>query len=218
MKKIGIIAVLAAALTSGGAYAADILGRGGSTKDDFGHVNKVDFSGAYVGVGAGGQFVNTPAVAEVVMGDGWNYGDLEGIGGKGLVGEAILGFDIRRSSFVFGPRIIGGVTNVSAEFDGNEIGNIDAYLNIGGRAGVVFNRTLIYIHGGYERQWLSSDYAHLDAAFDDADINAVTGGLGLETMLTDSISFVVEGTYIHGLDDAEDSDGGRGVARLIHRF
>jgi len=208
MKKIGIIAALAVALSSGGASAADILGRDGSTKDSFGSVNKVDFSGAYVGVGGGGQFVN------LEVGDGL----FDGIGADGLVGEAVLGYDIRRGSFVFGPRVIGAFTNVNTEIMGVDLANIDAYLNIGGRAGVVFNRTLLYVHGGYEMLWLSSDIPALDAVLDDADTNAATVGLGLETMISDGLSFAVEGTYVHGLDDAEGGEAGRGVARLNYRF
>lgn len=210
MKKIGIIAALAVALSSGGASAADILGRDGSTKDSFGPVNKVDFSGAYVGVGAGGQFANVELETR--------RGTFDGIGADGLVGEGVLGYDIRRGGFVFGPRILGGFTNVNTEFGGSDIGNIDAYVNFGGRAGIVFNRTLVYLHGGYEMLWVSSDSPRLDAAFDDADLNAATAGIGLETMLFDNVSLAIEGTYLHGLDDAEGAEAGRGVVRLNYRF
>lgn len=208
MKMISTLAAGAAlsAMVATGALASDLNGRG-SSKDDFGSVNKVDFNGLYVGLGAGGQFAN------VEVG-----GVFDGIGADGLVGEAVAGFDVRRGSFVFGPRVIGAVTNVNTEIAGFDLGNIDAYVNLGGRVGVVFNRTLIYAHAGYEILWLSSDIPALDAAFDDADTNAATVGLGLETMLTGNLSFVVEGTYVHGLDDAEDGEAGRGVARLNMRF
>lgn len=206
MKRIGL-AALAAALMSSGAYAADINGQG-STKDNFGPINKVDFSGAYVGVGVGGQFAN------IEVGNG----AFDGIGADGLVGEAILGFDVRRGNFVIGPRIIGGFTNVNTEINGQDLGNIDAYVNFGGRAGIVFNRTLVYVHGGYEMLWLSSDSPELDSAFNDADINAATAGLGIETVLVNNVSLAVEATYLHGLDDADGAEGGRGVARLNYRF
>lgn len=207
MRKIGLIAA-AVAFISGGASAADILGRDGSAKDDFGPINKVDFNGIYIGAGGGGQFAN------IEVGNGF----FDGIGADGLVGEAVLGYDIRRGSFVFGPRILGGFTNVNTEVNGSDLGNIDAYANFGGRAGVVFNRTLVYVHGGYEMMWLSSDIPALDSALNDADINAATAGLGVETILANNISLAIEGTYLHGLDDAEGAEGGRGVARLNFRF
>lgn len=207
MKKIGLAAAVVA-LMSSGALGADIFGKGSTKDGDFGSVNKVDFSGAYVGVGAGGQFAN------IEVGNGL----FDGIGADGLVGEAVLGFDIRRGSFVFGPRILGGFTNVNTEIAGSDLGNIDAYVNFGGRAGVVFSRTLVYVHGGYEMLWLSSDSPALDAAFDDADFNAVTAGVGVETMLANNLSLAVEGTYLHGLDDAEGGESGRGVVRLNYRF
>lgn len=206
MKRFGLVA-LVALLSSGSVYAADIFGQG-STKDNFGPINKVDFSGAYVGVGVGGQFAN------IEVGNGF----FDGIGADGLVGEAVLGFDVRRGSFVIGPRILGGFTNVNTEINGQDLGNIDAYVNFGGRAGIVFNRTLVYVHGGYEMLWLSSDDPALDSAFNDADLNAVTAGLGIETMLVNNVSLAVEGTYLHGLDDADGAEGGRGVVRLNYRF
>lgn len=211
MKKSALAALAVALLSSGAAYGADILGRGGSTKDgDFSHVNRVDFNGAYVGVGVGGEFANVELDTR--------RGTFDGIGADGLVGEAVFGYDIRRGSFVFGPRIIGGFTNVNTEFAGSDIANIDAYVNFGGRAGIVFNRTLVYVHGGYEMLWVSSDNPRLDAAFDAADLNAATAGLGIETILVDNVSLAVEGTYLHGLDDAEGGEAGRAVVRLNYQF
>lgn len=206
-RMIGLAAVVA--LASSGALGADILGKG-SLKDDFGPVNKVDFSGAYVGVGAGGQFANIEV-------EGYS-GTFDGVGADGIVGEAVLGFDVRRGSFVFGPRVLGGFTNVNTEVNGSDLGNIDAYANFGGRAGIVFSRTLVYLHGGYEMMWLSSDSPALDSALNDADINAATAGLGVETMIANNISLAIEGTYLYGLDDAEGAEGGRGVARVNFRF
>lgn len=203
MKRIGLAAV-AVALMSSGALASDL---NGSLKDSpFRDVNKIDFSGAYVGVGAGGQFVS----AEI--------GSFDGVGADGVVGEAIVGFDVRRRNFVFGPRVIGAIGNVNTTIGNNDLVNIDAYLNLGGRAGVVFNRTLIYIHGGYEMVWASSDSPAIDAALDDADLNAATVGVGVEAVLGGNLSLTLEATYVSGLDDAEDVEGGRGVARLNYRF
>lgn len=192
------------ALMLGSAEAADI----GSLKDDgpdFGSARTLDFSGPYAGVGVGGMFLG---------------GDPENNNGTiGGVVEGVIGWDFRRASFVIGPRIVGGLTNLDDEREwrpGNTA--LDAFLNFGGRAGVVFNRTLVYAHGGYEIAFASSDDPDHDAYLGNADLNAITGGFGIETMLADRWSLAAEGTYISGINDAEDTDGWRGVFRINHQF
>jgi hypothetical protein len=195
-------------LLSSSAFAADINGK--SLKDDsFGEpINRVDFSGFYVGVGAGAEF------ATMELGGG----AFDGIGADGWVGEAVLGYDIRRGSFVFGPRVVAGISNVNTTIGSTDLVNLDAYANFGGRAGIVFNRTLVYLHGGYEMMWASSDIGALDSALNDLDLNAATVGLGLETMFGNGVSLTLEGTYVSGLDDAEDIEGVRTTARINYRF
>lgn len=205
MKHLGLAAGLAALLSSG-ALASDL---NGSLKDEpFANVNKADFTGLYVGAGAGAQF----ATMEV------GGGAFDGIGADGWVGEGVIGYDIRRGSFVFGPRIVAGIGNVNTTVGGNDLVNIDAYANFGGRAGVVFNRTLLYLHGGYEIMWASSDSPAIDSALNDLDLNAATIGLGLETVFGGGMTFTVEGTYVSGLDDAKDVEAVRTTARIGYHF
>lgn len=206
LKSTVIGAAFAAILASAPAIASDLNGK--SLKDEFGSVNKVDFSGVYVGIGGGAEF------ATMEIGGGF----FDGIGADGWVGEAVAGYDIRRGSFVLGPRIIGGIGNVNTTILGNDLVNLDAYLNLGGRAGVAFSRTLVYLHGGYEIMWAGSDIPALDKALNDLDLNAVTAGVGLETMFGNGISFTLEGTYVSGLDDAENIEGVRTTARVNYRF
>lgn len=208
LKTASAVAISAAVFLSSSALIAADIRDGGGSKDTFVSVNKVDFDGAYVGVGVGGQFAN------VEIGSG----AFDGIGADGLVAEGIAGFDVRRGSFVFGPRVFGAFTNVNTTVGGADLANIDAYVNFGGRAGIVFNRTLVYAHAGYEMMWLSSDSPWIDSVLNDADTNAATAGLGIETMLVDNVSLAVEGTYLHGLDDAEGGEAGRGVVRLNYQF
>jgi opacity protein-like surface antigen len=165
-----------------------------------------DFRGVYAGVGIGGEFAN------IEVG---SFAD--GIGADGIVGDAVLGYDFRFGSFVFGPRIQGGITNVNTELLGVDALNLDGFVNFGGRAGVVFNRTLVYAHGGYEMMFASSDIPGIDSALDDADLNAVTVGLGLETAIADHVSLALEGAYVHGIDDADGVEAFRGMARINFR-
>lgn len=165
--------------------------------------DKGDFSGPYVGIGAGGEFAN------IELGD---YFD--GIGADGLVGEAVLGYDFRFGGLVIGPRIVGGIANVNTQIGDNDLINLDGYINFGGRAGVVFNRTLVYAQGGYEMMFASSDSPFFDEALEEADLNAWTMGIGLETAIANNVSLAAEGTYVSGIDDAEGLEAFRGVVRL----
>lgn len=64
MKKIGIIAALAAALTGSGAYAADVFGRGDSLKDS-GPVSAArSWQGPYVALGGGYRWHNWDSASQ----------------------------------------------------------------------------------------------------------------------------------------------------------
>lgn len=68
MKKIGIIAALAAALTGSGAYAADVFGRGDSLKDS-GPVSAArSWQGPYVALGGGYRWHNWDSVGQTILG------------------------------------------------------------------------------------------------------------------------------------------------------
>lgn len=210
-----IFAALAVALLSGtAAVAADGYAKPGSTKEETGLFGdkpvREDFRGFYIGVRAGGEFANTELEG---------YGDsFDGIGTDGLVGEAVAGFDMRFGSFVIGPRIIGAISNANTTINGQDLVNHDGFVNFGGRGGVVFNRTLIYVHAGYEVDFLSSDEPSFDNALGDADTNAYTIGLGTEFPLVGNINFVGEGTYIIGTDDLEGTEAMRATAGFNVRF
>lgn len=196
----------AVALLSSGVFAADLGNHGGLKDDGFvGPINHADFSGFYVGIGAGGEFANT------------EFGPIDGIGSDGLVADIVAGYDFRFGSVVIGPRIQGGISNVNTTIGGQNLLNVDEFVNFGGRAGVVFNRSLLYAHGGYEVLFASSDSPYFDSILKKADLNAYTVGLGLETVVTDHVSLSVEGTYIYGIDDAEGTEAFRGMVRVNWR-
>ena len=206
MKRI-IAALLVTSALSAPAMAADVYGKD-SLKDSpaSASVNSVDFSGPYIGIGFGGEFANTELDLRRTT--------FDGIGSDGLVGDAVLGYDFRAGSFVFGPRVQFGITNVDTTIGSNDLLTLDYFINLGGRAGVVFNRTLFYAHGGYEMMFASSDNAGYDQWLDDADLNAFTVGLGVETAISSNLSLGLEGAYIYGVDDAEGTEAFRGMARI----
>lgn len=204
--KSTVIGSLTAILLSGSAFAAGLHDKGSSLKDDGDVIlsgNATDFSGLYVGVGVGGEFLG---------------GDPDTNNGTiGGVVDGVIGWDFRRDSFVIGPRIVAGLSNLDDE-DPCANTALDAFLNFGGRAGIVFNRTLVYVHAGYEMQWFSSENSGYDAWLANADTNAFTGGVGIETILAGSWSIAAEGGLVSGLNDAEDVDGWRGVVRINRQF
>jgi opacity protein-like surface antigen len=207
MKQTVIAALAVALLSSTAAVAADPFPKAGSSKaDEAFAAPREDFRGLYIGLRAGGEFANT------------ELGGFDGIGADGLIGEAVVGFDIRMGSFVIGPRIVGSLSNTNIEIGGQDLVTHDGSVNFGGRAGVVFNRTLVYIHGGYELVFLSSDNPGLDNALNDADLAAYTAGVGVETPLIGNINFVAEGAYVVGTDDLEDTEALRATAGINVRF
>lgn len=163
-------------------------------------LKKADFAGAYVGIALGGAML-----------------DPDGAGNdfSGAVGEIMGGYDFRRGSIVFGPRIRGALTTL--EDDANAM-QIDGYINLGGRAGLVFNRTLVYGSLGYEFISASSDTPALDAALDDANLRAWTLGVGAETRIFDGLTAGAEFEYVKGTEDAKDLDGPRVLVRFNRHF
>ncbi len=159
-----------------------------------------DFSGAYVGLALGGALLNDDSSSD----------DL-----KGVIGEIAAGYDFRRASLVIGPRIRGALTTME---DDTGLIDIDGYLNLGGRAGVVFNRTLVYGSVGYEFMFASSDNPVIDAALDDSKLRALTLGLGVETKIWDGITAGGEVEWVNGLQDAKEVDGFRGLVRINRHF
>lgn len=199
-KKSTLIAAGAAIFLAGAAQAAD-LGKG--LKD--GPVDapraKQNFEGFYAGLGVGGAILEDDA-----------GGDLDG-----FLGNAIVGFDTRHQSIVLGLRVQGFLSAIE---DDSETVQIDGSAGIGGRAGVVFNRTLVYGHLDHEWLFASSDIPAVDDALNDADLRQLVVGVGFETAspMFGSFTFGVEGSYLHGLGDADGLDGFRGVARAFRRF
>lgn len=197
LKKSTLIAAGAAIFLSGAVQAADLK------KYEKGVITeapkaKQNFEGFYAGLGVGGAILEDDA-------------------GEGFLGNAVVGFDTRHQSIVMGLRVQGFLSSIE---DDTGTVEIDGSAGIGGRAGVVFNRTLVYGHLDHEWLFASSDIPVVDAFLDDADLRQLAVGIGFETAspVFGDFTFGLEGSYLHGLGDADGLDGFRGLARAFRRF
>ena len=209
MKKI-LLASVALFGFAGAASAADLPVRAAPPAPVIAAVPVFTWTGFYVGVNAG---------------YGWNTNDSITIGGVrfdiddegGFVGGAQAGYNYQIGSFVVGLEgdiqyaDFGGDDDLILA-DGTVVGfdRSDWFGTVRARAGVAFDRALIYATGGF--------------AFAD-DATGWTVGGGLEYAFTNNLSAKVEGLYVN-LDQDDnsifgiDSDAEFGVVRagLNYRF
>jgi len=206
MKKILLSSVALLGLATG-AMAADLPSRR-APAPVIAAVPVFTWTGFYVGVNAG---------------YGWNTDDSVVIGGVrydidddgGFVGGAQVGYNYQVGSFVVGLEgdiqyaDFGGDRVVLADNTIVDFDNGDWFGTVRARAGVAFDRALIYVTGGF--------------AFAD-DATGWTVGGGLEYAFTDNLSAKVEGLYVNldrdynfpGLDN--DAEFGVVRAGLNFRF
>jgi outer membrane immunogenic protein len=211
MKKI-LLASVALLGFAGAASAADLPVRAAPPAPIIAAVPVFTWTGFYVGVNAG---------------YGWNANDSITVGGVrfdlddegGFVGGAQAGYNYQIGSFVVGLEgdiqyaDFGGDDRFDFDRDGiadDDFNNSDWFGTVRARAGVAFDRALIYATGGF--------------AFAD-DATGWTVGGGLEYAFTNNLSAKVEGLYVN-LDQDDnsifgiDSDAEFGVVRagLNYRF
>jgi outer membrane immunogenic protein len=207
MKKILLSSVALLSLTAG-AMAADLPSRR-APAPIIAAVPVFTWTGFYVGVNAG---------------YGWNTNDSITVGGVrfdlddegGFVGGAQAGYNYQIGSFVVGLEgdiqyaDFGGDDRFDFDNDGivdDDFNNSDWFGTVRARAGVAFDRALIYATGGF--------------AFAD-DATGWTVGGGLEYAFTNNLSAKVEGLYVN-LDQDDnflgiDSDAEFGVVRAGLNF
>jgi outer membrane immunogenic protein len=207
MKKILLSSVALLGLASG-AMAADLPSRR-APAPIIAAVPVFTWTGFYVGVNAG---------------YGWNANDSITVGGVrfdlddegGFVGGAQAGYNYQIGSFVVGLEgdiqyaDFGGDDRFDFDRDGiadDDFNNSDWFGTVRARAGVAFDRALIYATGGF--------------AFAD-DATGWTVGGGLEYAFTNNLSAKVEGLYVN-LDQDDnflgiDNDAEFGVVRAGLNF
>ncbi|WP_134495639.1 outer membrane protein [Microvirga pakistanensis] len=171
MKKILLSSVALLGLTAG-AVAADLPSRR-APAPIVAAVPLFTWTGFYVGVNAG---------------YGWNTDDEVTIGGitydlddeGGFVGGAQAGYNYQFGSFVVG--VEGDIQYADFGNDDDVFESSDWFGTVRARAGVAFDRALVYATGGF--------------AFAD-EANGWTVGGGVEYAFTNNLSAKVEGLYVN---------------------
>jgi len=211
MKKILLSSVALLGLATG-AMAADLPSRA-APAPIIAAVPVFTWTGFYVGVNAG---------------YGWNANDSITVGGVtfdlddegGFVGGAQAGYNYQIGSFVVGLEgdiqyaDFGGDDRFDFDGDGildDDFNTSDWFGTVRARAGVAFDRALIYATGGF--------------AFADNATGWTVGG-GLEYAFTNNLSAKIEGLYVNldqddnfpGLDLDNDAEFGVVRAGLNFRF
>jgi outer membrane immunogenic protein len=211
MKKILLSSVALLGLATG-AMAADLPSRA-APAPMIAAVPVFTWTGFYVGVNAG---------------YGWNANDSITVGGVtfdlddegGFVGGAQAGYNYQIGSFVVGLEgdiqyaDFGGDDRFDFDGDGildDDFNTSDWFGTVRARAGVAFDRALIYATGGF--------------AFADNATGWTVGG-GLEYAFTNNLSAKIEGLYVNldqddnfpGLDLDNDAEFGVVRAGLNFRF
>jgi outer membrane immunogenic protein len=212
MKKI-LLASVALFGFAGAASAADLPVRAAPPAPIIAAVPVFTWTGFYVGVNAG---------------YGWNANDSITVGGLtfdlddegGFVGGAQAGYNYQIGSFVVGLEgdiqyaDFGGDDRFDFDGDGildDDFNTSDWFGTVRARAGVAFDRALIYATGGF--------------AFADNATGWTVGG-GLEYAFTNNLSAKIEGLYVNldqddnfpGLDLDNDAEFGVVRAGLNFRF
>ena len=210
MKKI-LLASVALFGFAGAASAADLPARAAPPAPIVAAVPLFTWTGFYVGVNAG---------------YGWSNDDFDAVDladeddDGGFVGGAQVGYNYQIGSFVVGLEgdiqyaDFGGDDRFDFDGDGildDDFNNSDWFGTVRARAGVAFDRALIYATGGF--------------AFAD-DASGWTVGGGLEYAFTNNLSAKIEGLYVNldqdndflGFDIDDDAEFGVVRAGLNYRF
>lgn len=192
--------IVAAALTalSGGAYAADLYS--GGLKDGPIAAPAPSWTGAIVGVGLTGAFVNHNAA---LTANDLTAVDLNGLSGIGAGADFLAGFRYQfpNSRLVFGIEAEYAITDspvtlsipvAPIEYQNAAI-TLDGKWSIVGTAGVLVNPwTLAYVGGGYGQSFYST--SGLIKVVGDKTIDGGVFKAGLEAKLP----FIADGAFIRG--------------------
>jgi outer membrane immunogenic protein len=181
MKKILLSSVALLGLATG-AMAADLPSRR-APAPIVAAVPVFTWTGFYVGVNAGYGWVSDDRIVDPVF--GFTGGDDEG----GFVGGGQIGYNYQIGSFVVGLETdiqyadLGTRYRFNAAIPGYEEDDSDDWFGtVRARAGVAFDRALIYATGGF---------AYAD------DATGWTVGGGLEYAFTNNLTAKIEGLYVN---------------------
>ncbi len=182
MKKI-LLASVALFGFAGAASAADLPIRSAPPAPIVAAVPVFTWTGFYVGVNAGYGWVSDDRIVDPVF--GFTGGDDEG----GFVGGGQIGYNYQIGSFVVGLETdiqyadLGTRYRFNAAIPGYEEDDSDDWFGtVRARAGVAFDRALIYATGGF---------AYAD------DATGWTVGGGLEYAFTNNLTAKIDGLYVN---------------------
>ena len=168
---------------AGLALAADVAPAG----------NASDWTGFYVGAQFGGG-----AVVNNIELPGLGSGNFNGIGGEGVLGSAMAGYNLQMNDIVFGLQGEVGYNNLITKLNIPGLATIDAHQGlvaaISARAGLLLTPdTLAYAIGGYSYSEYRTDTSFL-GNFDERYNGFHVGG-GLETKISPNATIRVEYRY-----------------------
>ena len=205
MQKI-FAAVVALALTSGAAAAADAYDKKGASVKDVKIETTAEKSWTGIWLGAFGGYTMTNT--ELSLDHFSDYGDkhenrgkVDGLGGEGLFGEVQLGVDKQIGRLVVGAYGFLGESNSKTTFSDGDGGRGSVKEKFGwgaaGRAGLlVNNNNLVYLAAGYRQ--LDTEIEITDSDSLKQTWDGYFGELGLESRLTsisDNAYFRLAGRY-----------------------
>ncbi len=183
MKKLLLIAAAAVLTTAGSAMAADMA------------VDPVyDWTGFYLGANAGYGFGGDDKVG---LSPGGNVGDLKV---NGIFGGVQAGYNYQMNSIVLGIETDIQLSGVSDDDSNGRLGSsssdVDYFGTLRGRAGVAFDKALIYGTGGLA--YAGVDYSIQPTGINDnyTEVGYALGG-GLEYAFDDAWTMKAEYLFIN---------------------
>ncbi|NBJ13881.1 outer membrane protein [Microvirga arsenatis] len=202
---VGLAATTALATA---AQAADLPVRSAPPAPIVAAVPVFTWTGFYVGVNAGYGW-NTNDDDVVIPGVGTFEADDEG----GFVGGGQIGYNYQIGSFVLGAEAdiqyadIGGDSDFDGIFNGDDDDDDSWFGTVRARAGVAFDRALIYATGGLAYGEIRNGFS----SSDDVSVGWTIGG-GVEYAFTNNLTARVEGLYVNLEQDDDDLPAVPGVS------
>lgn len=203
---VSAIALLAATAP---ATAADVYSSGGMKDAAVYSAPAPTWTGAIVGVGLEGAFVNHDTS---YLHDGVGIAELNGLSGIGMGADFLAGFRYQfpQSRLVFGIEAEYAITDSPVTLNitppNNSLGPINPSLDLTGKwaifgtAGVVINpNTLAYVGGGYGQAYYRSSgmvgpKTSVNQAVGDPTVDGAVFKAGLEAKLP----FIAQGAFVRG--------------------
>jgi outer membrane immunogenic protein len=197
-----LLTTTAVAALSGASFAADLPSRAPVA---YAPPPVFTWTGFYVGV-AGGYIGSTTKTTNEA---GFNFNIITGDSFRSRSGGALIsgeiGYNYQIGSIVLGVEADYGYANGTSSFNHVNFSQqgesrIESFGTVRGRLGYAFDRTLLYVTGGFafanvkQKTFLFTDDAGCRASFSGMKSGWTVGG-GIEHMFTEHLSGKIEGLY-----------------------